>query len=125
MSISAVTSRHKVRHTRKTMTPGPSGGRTAQPVDLGVKICTINPDSEFQSQDFAAYNQQRAASIYFHYDPETRALDEFQLVEKRIGAAWIPVTNGPIYRVESQLDFQRHSRLWRVRAMERDSLATR
>lgn len=114
MSLKSLTSRHRVDHTRPNEI-NTGGARVQSPEDLGSKICTINPDSEFEGQEFEAYNQQQTASIYFNYDPETQVNDLLTHTHSRIKGSWRTVTNS-IWRVESQLSFQEQNRLWRVKA---------
>lgn len=116
-------SRHLCRHFREQIISGPAGGRVTTTVELGTKKCTINPDSDFESPEYGQRNDQITASIYFYYDPAVQSTDYLQMLSVYQNGGYRPVSNGPVYRVESVLDFQVQNRLWRVKATKREALA--
>lgn len=123
MSISRLTTKHIIRHYREGYVSGASGGRVGTITELGNKKCTVNPDSDYESPEFGTRNEQLSASVYFYYDPGVRTGDFFEVLSIYENGGYKTLTNGPVYRVESVVDFQMHNRLWRVRAAKREALA--
>jgi hypothetical protein len=122
MGIERMASRHQLRHFRDTVTSGAAGGKVVGVVELGTKKGTVNPDSDFESPEFGTRNEQISASIYFAFDPQVRTNDYLQILSVYQNGGYRAVTNGPIYRVESVIDFQTQNRLWRVRATKREAI---